>query len=72
MTEPPLSVHILRHGLALCGAIHGIRGGWGPSLKWIGFNHPQALEHATCPTCKQALELMQAADAERNLPERQA
>lgn len=64
-----MTVHILRHGRALCGNVHGLPGQWDRSQLWIGCNDPDARELATCAECKRALELIAAADTERNLPE---
>ena len=66
------TVHILRHGLTLCGNVHGLPRDWGPGTMWIGFNDPRALEHVTCPTCRQVLEQMApAAPPKPERPEKQ-
>lgn len=52
------SVHVLRHGVVLCGQLHGVPAGWGPGQVWIGVNDPAAAELATCPECRRVLALL--------------
>lgn len=53
-----VSVHVLRHGRALCQMVHGVPGKWGPQHRWVSFLDPHAHELATCCTCVDALALI--------------
>lgn len=53
-----VSVHVLRHGRALCLAVHGLPCNWGHTHKWVSFLDPAAANLATCPTCREALALI--------------
>lgn len=57
---PRLTVHILRYGRVLCGAIHGAPGGWGPrgSMRWISYQDPLVREIRTCQTCREVLDAL--------------
>ncbi len=50
-----VTVHVLRHGRALCQTVHGVPGKWGPQHRWVSFLDP---EGATCCTCVEALALI--------------
>lgn len=51
-----ITVHILSHGRALCGSVHGEPRHWGPRHRWVSYFDPQAKRDAsaTCSTCKEA------------------
>lgn len=50
LVEPPAVVHILRGGVAECGA--GFPSAWGPRDRWVAFHDAALLGEATCPGCK--------------------
>lgn len=46
-------VHVLKHGLALCGA--GAPSAWPAGSRWVSFQDPEASTLTTCPACLAAL-----------------
>lgn len=53
---PPPTVHILSHGRALCGSVHGIPANWGPQHRWVSYfdSLSRRDSQATCRPCKEA------------------
>lgn len=56
------TVHVLWHGSALCGSLHGPPRGWPHRTRWIGGNDPHWPKHATCSTCREQAALLELSD----------
>lgn len=52
MTDPRITVHILKHGRPVCGFHPGLPKDWPPGHKWVG---EEDLKEATCRDCLLAL-----------------
>lgn len=54
-------VHVLCHGRALCGSVHGLPCNWGPGHQWV---RVEERADATCSACKDAALLLAVLIAE--------
>jgi hypothetical protein len=59
------TVHVLRHGLALCPHVEGVPGEWPEGQLWVGFNDPQASVLVSCKECRAGLEMIPLALRQR-------
>lgn len=46
--KPEITVHILHHGLPLCGFSKDVPGKWPEGHKWTAIHRP---DHSTCVGC---------------------
>jgi len=54
VSDPVVTIHVLRHGRALCGFMPGVVPGfWPEGREWIRL---EEAKDATCDACKRAAE----------------
>lgn len=56
-------IHILKHGAPMCRFAPGLPRDWPGGERWVAFNDPEVMTHATCQPCVDAFQPRKA-DAE--------
>lgn len=50
-----MTIHILFHGLPICGFSREVPANWPEGHKWISIDDRELHQHLNCEGCKQAL-----------------